>query len=295
MICLNSGRLCVEIAEPEEAPGAQTRFDLSGFIRQVTLDGCHWFCTEEPVRPDLPCTMGAGICSEIVWLNAPEFAEGSWFPKFGVGMLRQEDCAPYSFRRRYVHRLTPVSCRVEEASAFFETESENVRGYRLKSGKQVLVEGNRLTVRYRFQNTGDQELLLREYSHNFLTLDGLETGEDYYLEMPVKNQDGKVPEKGCGTLYGKGKGFSYHGVCGQPCAIRIMGEELEPGAFYWRLTHKKSEASVIETDSFRPARVLVWTVGCNISPEVSNIFSLMPGEKYSYERTWIFEASERKE
>ncbi|MBE3039355.1 MAG: hypothetical protein IMZ62_11155, partial [Chloroflexi bacterium] len=42
-ILLNSQRLEVEISTPGAAYHS-TRFDWSGFITQVTLDGAHTFC-----------------------------------------------------------------------------------------------------------------------------------------------------------------------------------------------------------------------------------------------------------
>lgn len=295
MILLKTNRLTVEIAEPVEAPSACTRFDTSAFIRQVTLDGRHTFCREEPVRPDLPCTMGTGLCSEIVWPVADRFPPGAWFPKFGVGMLKKPDEKEYSFWRRYDRKIAPVACSCSGNRAFFRTESGEADGYRLRTAKKVVVKENEITVFYRFSNTGGKPLSLREYCHNFITIDNLPIGEDYRLEMNVKPQDGKMPDKEYGTIYGRGRGFSYTGYTGEPFGIKISGKEIEEGPFWWKLTHQKSSISIQETDSFQASRALIWSIGTNISPEISYCFTVRPGESEEYWRKWTFSDTSREE
>ena len=60
-IGLKSDRLLVEIAKPGTVY-AGSRFDWTGFITQVYLDGKHTFCAYEDVVP------GRAVCGDYVEL-----------------------------------------------------------------------------------------------------------------------------------------------------------------------------------------------------------------------------------
>ena len=87
---LKSNRLKVEIAAPG-IPLPVFRFDLNGFVTQVTLDGTHTFCVPESYIPGFGC-QGAGLCNELNHLVLDGFDEeiGEIFPKLGIGLLKRQ-------------------------------------------------------------------------------------------------------------------------------------------------------------------------------------------------------------
>lgn len=83
---LKNDRLLVEIAELGEAYQG-TRFDGTGIITGVKLDGQHQFCVPESLTPGTG-TGGIGICSEFGIKEAIGYEDtrvGEQFPKLGVG------------------------------------------------------------------------------------------------------------------------------------------------------------------------------------------------------------------
>ena len=162
------------------------------------------------------------------------------------------------------------------------------QGYQLKERKTVKADENSITVFYEMENRGKKELSLREYCHNFISIDYYPLGPEYTLKMPVVPQNEKKPERGTGTIQGTDCGFSFTGYADTACAVRINSDEILPGEFYWKLSHSGGMAAVEERVSFKPSWILVWSVDNNISPEVSYCFTLPPGKAISYWRRWTF-------
>lgn len=289
MIRLKNSRLVVEIPSPGEGVNCTTRFSRSAFISQVTLDGQYQFCCPEPVRAYLPRSGGAGLCSEIKADSlSDEVAAGAYFPKFGVGLLKKPDEAPYSFRRRYECRPFDIKVEAAQTTAVFETQPAPCQGYALRDKRIVELKDNTLTVFYEFENMGKKSMTLREYCHNFVTLEELPLGPDYYLEVAAAPQDGCVSQEPEGVIYGKGNGFTYRDYDEHPCSVFVKPEDIAEKDFYWRLTNRCSPCIISEQTSFQPSGILIWSVDFNISPECCHTFSIAPGECVCYWRKWTF-------
>ena len=95
-IGLKSDRLLVEIAKPGTVY-AGSRFDWTGFITQVYLDGKHTFCAYEDVVPGLG-SGGIGFCNDF-GLNTPigydEAEIGEGYMKIGIGTYSFGGIASY--------------------------------------------------------------------------------------------------------------------------------------------------------------------------------------------------------
>jgi hypothetical protein len=294
IIVLESNRLRVEICEPGESHNRTVRFDRAGFISRVNLDGEHEFCTCEPDNLRHPCSGGAGLCSEIldanIWAETPE---KTLCPKFGVGLLRKPGDGPYQFFNM-AYEVIPfeIDWHTEGTSVIFNTRARECMKYALHQTKTVTVEDNRLVVDYEMENVGEKVLALSEYVHNFITIDRLPIGPEYFLHFPtVANQTYKRSPRTNATIYGDGKGFSYSGYCGEAASMVMEKNEIDPDLmFRWILTHSGILESVSEEVSFIPERVNIWTIDHIISPEVFHNFSLASGERCAYTRSWVFGA-----
>jgi hypothetical protein len=107
VIVIQSDRLKVEIAEPGGVYQG-TRFDWTGFITQVTLDGKHTFCVPESYQPGHG-TGGIGLCNEFgneKPIAYDDAQPGETFPKLGIGLLAQRHCQlsfhlPYEIVQRF--------------------------------------------------------------------------------------------------------------------------------------------------------------------------------------------------
>jgi hypothetical protein len=288
-IILNTERLHVEVAEPGEFPNITTRFDRAGFVTRIVLDNKYQFCTREPDNLTHPCSGGVGICSEF---RLPEPAVrakiGEQFPKPGVGLLTKEEDGGYTFHYKYKCDPFDVICERTESGIIFSTQPKPCMGYAIQQTKKLLAVGNSLLMIMTLKNVGEREIEFDEYCHNFLSIEHLPIGEEYYLSMPVISQDGKSPKRG-EALVGRGNGFTFK--CYSNCASIIGVEEQEITSdltFSWKLTHRNSTAWVSEEVSRKPSRVVVWSIDHIISPEVICRFSIVPGQKEIWTRKWTF-------
>jgi hypothetical protein len=289
-IILESDRLKVEIAEPGVVPNTSTRFDRAGFVTQVTLDGRHQFCSREPDNLPHASTGGAGLCNEFRFgepsLEAPM---GTQFPKFGVGLLTKDLDGRYVFHHKYRCDPFPISVDARESIALFDTAPVECMGYAVHGTKKLDVAANELTMTMTVENVGQRPIAFEEYCHNFVTIDRLPIGPDYCLGMPVSNQDGKPANSGV-ALVGKGHGVGFSCYSNAPSFFVIDASDVTCEApFTWKLSHANTTASISETVSVLPARIMVWTIDHIISPEIGCHFELAPGESTSWTRRWAFD------
>jgi len=289
-IVIQSDRLRVEIAEPGIPPNTTTRFDRAGFVTQVTLDQTHRFCSREPDNLSHPSSGGYGLCSEFRSLEpALEAPMGAQFPKFGIGLLTKTLEGRYVFHHKYPCEPFAVSVEATASTVTFDTAPKECLGYAAHLTKVLSVAGNELTMTMTFENVGTRPIAFDEYCHNFITLDYLPIGPEYFLHMPVVNQDGKLAKTGV-ALCGKGHGVGFRCYSNEPSLLDIdRSEILGEAPFTWRLTHEKTPASISETVSVLPTRVIVWAIDHIISPEVVCHFEVAPGERVTWARRWTFE------
>lgn len=292
MIKIYSDRLEVEVMEPGEGRNRTARFDRSGFVSQVRLDGRYRFCCDEPGTGE---TGGAGLCSEIRCSDTyARCRPGQRFAKFGVGMLLKEEEQPYDFMKEYDCLPFPVEVDAGESSARFTVMAEETDGCGLYLEKLLTVQDNRVTMEYRYSNIGSRSLRLEEYCHNFLTIEGRPIGYGYCLDMPaICSQEGKRSVFGSGTMVGTETGFCFLAEEPKGSLLTVGEEEINPAIpFSWRLSHQKSDCRVTGRVSFVPAKVDIWSEGNIVAPEVIHRFCLDPGRDFRYRRQWIFSSKE---
>lgn len=294
MFTLNSERLRIEVAEPGEAPNHKFRFDRAGFVSDVVLDGDMHFGASEPRNLIHPSSGGRGFCNEIRFDPSAEARTGEYFPKFGVGLIKKLDEEPYIFYKTYEDVLPyQVTYTKTGSQAVFITEPMESLGYAIRSTKTVGVKGNAMTMIVKIENTGEKEITINEFCHNFISIDGMAVGSDYELELP------QVPHLGygrlnnrrgfSGTLRGCGKGLTFCEFTAIDTDYAIMGSDMEQVVpFTWKMSHKGARGFVEGKDYFVPKFIAVWGADHILSPEVVHEFTLKPGESHEWKRVWRF-------
>lgn len=295
MITLNSDCLRVEIAEPGEHPNDGVRFDRAGFVTEVVLNNERHFCANEPKNLSHPSSGGRGFCSEFLLDVSGEAEIGQQFPKFGVGLITKEDDQEFIFHRKYKEiQHFPVKCSRSDSEAEFETEPLPCLGYAMRAWKKVRVEGNSLIMEHTVENVGEKHLTIREYCHNFVSVDGMAISPDYRIDLPNLRDFGREPFKGSGSYTkcnligsGHGIGFKQAEVTVSMSDVDLSGMK-EEAPFRWKIEHKGAKAYVEGEDSYIPCGMVVWTADHMVSPENFNLISIAPGEKYSWSRRLTF-------
>lgn len=298
MFTLNSKRLRIEIAEPGESPNDRFRFDQAGYISDVILDGGMHFGASEPRNLVHPSSGGRGFCNEFRFDVSEEAEIGAWFPKFGVGLIRKEEVGKYLFYKAYkeVHRF-PIEIEHDSEKAVFVTQPIPCLGYAIKSTKTITVEENGMIMTIQVENTGEKDIQMQEFCHNFISIDGMAVGSDYRLDMP------QIPNLGyerlnnrrgfSGVLRGNGKGITFCEFTAIDSDFAIDGSVIEKTIpFRWKMTHLGAKAYVEGEDYLIPQKVAVWGVDHVLSPEIVHGFTIKPGERHQWKRCWKFDTYE---
>lgn len=296
---LKNERLEVRFIPPEQ--NHNQRFDHTAAVGQVTLDGKYTFCTREQLRPGRRTTFGQGLSGEFVLEGAAEEAKaGEWFSKPGVGLLKQqEDHAPYDMWKSYEQRPFPVTVEKIGDTLIFRQRSEASGGYGVDIEKAWQLRENRLSLDISVTNAGEKRILLREYQHNFLCLDGLPVGEGYVLELDYDCELASIENA---TLRQGDEALLPSAVQVRDGAV-YWTRDLEERILYhrsvnvasaanarWKLRHLHNSLSVSEEVDFRPDRIDVWAVEHCVCPELYHSVGLEPGENTCWRRIWIFTA-----
>lgn len=293
MFNLKSGKLCVEITEPGEKPNTGFRFDRAAFVSEVIYDGMR-FCASEPQNLSHPCSGGRGFCSEYRFDTSADAKVGEYFPKFGVGLIKKEADEPYIFHKAYKDvKDFPVKISHDENSAVFTTEAVPCLGYAMRAEKKLMISDDTMTLTTIVENVGEKEIIMEEFCHNFISIDGMAVGSDYELAMPLIPDQGNERLKNRrgygGVLRGNGSGFTFCEFIAVDTDICVEGGDIRPEIpFTWKMTHKGARASVECSDYFVPKKVPVWGVDHMFCPEVVHGFSLKPGESHEWKRVWKF-------
>ena len=283
MIILRSGRLSVELARPGSFYRG-SRFDWTGLIRQVTLDGRHKFCCDESQGG----TGGTGLCNEFgifTPIGYDETIPGERFPKLGVGLLERVDAKPYAFHRPYPVQAFPMHVRTQRDEAIMECEAVDCRGLAARLEKRISVSDETLLIEYSLENTGQRELVTEEYAHNFLRIDDHDVGPGYQLRLAVPmGQGGWMENAGAiehvDSLSWRKRptGAFYHSVKELPTQA--------PSA--WELHHEPTGVWVREETDVPWSAFSLFGTPEQISPEAFIAIRVAPGQTYRWSRRYSF-------
>ena len=286
---LRSDRLCVEISPPGEAYRG-TRFDWTGFITQVTLDGSHTFCVPESYQPGHG-TGGIGLCNEFGIDRPVGYAEarpGELFPKLGIGLLRRPDEGPYDFLKSYeIARLFPMHQERGPDWARILVEPVDCRGYAVRLDKAIRVGANWLEITCVLENVGQKPVETHEYVHNFIGIDRQPLGPNYSLRFPYPVQIDEGAATGLEPVEFRGEEVSFNATPRQDLYFRPRQYTLSNQP-QWEIQLKSTGTGVREFDDFLPMRVGVWGAAHVLSPEIFVGIALSPGTTQTWKRRFEF-------
>ncbi len=283
-IKITGNKLEIEIAYPGTSYTG-SRFDWTGFITKVVLDGKHTFCAPESIIPG-EGSGGYGFCNEF-GIHTPigydDAKPGEKFHKLGTGLLTRSDESNYFFFDKY--EVSPYPVTIESASDHvrFEVEPVDCNCYAVHMIKEVSVDENSMIIKYSLKNVGSKLIQTEEYCHNFISIDNNPTGPEYLLKFPYSVESDETPD--------------VLNISGNEISWKKQPENdfyIIPGGFKpvrnhsWELIHKPSGVGIREISTFQIQKVAVWGKGHVISPEVFVAVNIEPGQTQSWERVYEF-------
>jgi hypothetical protein len=285
-VILHSSRLAVEIADLGTTYQG-TRFDWTGLITQVTLDGRHTFCQPESLVKGRG-TGGIGLCNEfgVFYPVGYHDAEpGETFPKIGVGLLTRPTLDHHDFAINYEMKPFPVRVKQSDSRVVYEMDPLPCRGYETRLRKTVQLSESGIDIFYELKNVGTKAIHTHEYNHNFVSIDGSPSGPAYLLRLAkgiafapdefsplLTHSDGDVRWK---------SNVVENFLSPAPGAFKVTGPA-------WELIHEPSGVGLRETVDFPIAHFGLWCAPHLIAPEVFITIDLSPGELQTWTRHYDF-------
>lgn len=283
-IKITGNRLEIEIAYPGTLYTG-SRFDWTGFITKVVLDGKHTFCAPESQIPG-EGSGGFGFCNEF-GIHTPigydDAKPGEKFHKLGTGLLTRPDESNYFFFDKYKVTPYPITIESDSKHVRFEIEPVKCGDYAVHMIKEVSVDENAMIIKYSLKNVGSKPIQTEEYCHNFISIDNNPTGPDYVLKFPYPAKSEKTPD----VLNVSGNEISWNKQPENDFHI-ILGSFKQVENHTWELLHKPSGVGIREISTFPIQEVAVWGKGHVISPEVFIAVDIAPGQTQSWERVYEF-------
>lgn len=269
-----------------------SRFDWTGKIVEFNFKGIPFTSYEQDKFPN-DKKFGMGLYNEFGMENALNFSEvkeGELFHKIGVGLLKKVG-AQYDFLKSYDIKPAQFETKHFADRIVFRCISENIHGFAYVLEKEFVIHPYGIEVYYRLENRGQNDIISKEYCHNFISINGQGIGPDYKLDFPFnlkKAQFEEVvdPEK---IVQFRKKGLNFKGSPNKPFFFsNLSGGENVEGK--WKLENAKSKMAISESLSKACNSVNLWGWGHVISPELFFDINVKPGASLEWKRS--FEISE---
>ena len=282
-IILKNDMLTVEIAEPGKEY-ARSRYDWTGMVKQVTLDGAHTFFLPEQVEG----LGGRGLVGVYEFRDDTLYKEAEIAdrtPLIGVGLLKKADTDAFCFWKEYDVLPFHRTWRQTENSVIFETFPMLCQGVAIRQTKELLLEGNTLTIRQTVRNVGEKPVALQEFNHNFFCFDNTPIDESYVLHLPYK----PFVDVRRGRISVGYSSLSLHEMdpASDEAAFVIHGYEKLLGSSF-ALENKKVGLGVSVEEDFNSIRSYNWICRNAFCPETFCSLDLNPGEEKTFSRKYTF-------
>lgn len=281
---ITSDRLTVTLAQPGSPIQKGARFDLTGHVIEVELDGRHVFSAPEAFDEGRG-SGGLGLCNEF-YDPANTFYKaagiGERYPKLGVGLLLRDD-GEHNFMTHYEKIPYPTEVSAGQSTARFVVQPMECQGYAVRLEKKLTAQGNNLVIETSMENVGRLPIDLLEYNHNFVCIDRKPIGPEYRLRLPFAVDVKKDPD----VLVMDGTAVAWKGIPAEP--FYCLTEELNAaGCHSWELIHTPGGVGMREIDDFPMHHLALWGVSHVVSPEVFIRILLQPGESMAWTRKYEF-------
>jgi hypothetical protein len=280
---IKSKRLVVDLDMPGEKYKGM-RFDNTGLITQVILDGKHEFCSAEKMI-EQEGLGGIGLCNEFGLCYVPEYedmAVGDEFVKIGVGLVKKTSEAPYLSWEPYPLNRFNIEIESGQDWARYKVKSEERNGYNVDYEKDIKVIDNCIYVEYRLCNTGKKGLNINEYCHNFIAIDKNKVGSEYSLKAPCSLE---VTSENVSET--EGNRLTWKNVPDKTFYMAVDADNTEMGR-EWCIEHMPTGVSMAEKVDCDLVRFALWGEAHVVSPEMFIKVDLKPGESKIWHRIFTF-------
>jgi hypothetical protein len=230
------------------------------------------------------------IGSDGAALGYAEAKTGETFCKIGVGSLRKIDNAAYS---SYIHYpiVDGGKRSVKSGADWIEFTQELACGsgyaYRYTKTVRLLKHEPVMVIEDRLVNTGKRAIQTRAYDHNFLSIDGENTGPTTVLSFPFAPR-ATQDMGGLGEIRGKELLFPRNLQGSDTFYTELAGFGKQPADYEIRAENRKSGAGVLIRGDRPLVNLGVWAVRTVVAPEPYVEIEAASGAEARWKYTYHF-------
>jgi len=286
-ITLKTERLQAKIPLPGEAYTG-SRYDWSGIVSQVTLDGKHTFLSFDNPDETAVQTRGLGLIGIIETpdnLGYDDTPMVGRFPMLGVGLLKRADMGPFIYNRP--HDVLPFQREwsITEDTAIFTTYPFLCNGYAVKQIKTISLIDDTLRITNSFENTGTRDITFTEANHNFFGFDEKPIDSSYLLTLPY-NVSPTIRRGEVLTGFNTVSPGRFDPAT-QSTALALKGFN-GLSCHFMTIENKETGTGVSVKDDFAPSGGYIFCNTHTFAVEVFYTQTLEPGQSCFYDRTYRF-------
>lgn len=265
-----------------------SRFDWTGKIRTVKFKNIYVSGVEKlnNINDNI---YGKGFYNEFgidVPVGYDDIAEGEWFHKIGVGILKKKG-EVYDFMRNYEMKPAEFNVKVESNKIIIDCKSHIINGYSYVLKKEIELFESSFVINYKLDNTGEKIITTNEYNHNFLAINKSLISSDYILKFPFKIKPklfGATVNSEEKVKIGQNEIVFNNTPNEQFFFSNLSGNENVDAS--WELINTKSKIGISETASFKTTKVNLWGWKHVISPELFFDINIKPDQVIEWSRTY---------
>jgi hypothetical protein len=277
-------KLTVYLPDVDKGYYRGTRFDWSGLIARIEYKKHVLFGEwKTPHKADDP--EGAlGTAEEFGITGPPGYKDaqpGETFIKIGVGELRKEKDADYSFMTPYpIVSTGEWRYTTSNAAAEFTQTLKTDSGWGYRYVKRLALDGDKpaFTIAHELHNTGTKSIETDVYCHNFVIVDGDPVGPNYRVRFgfparpPEKHQLGDLAEVTDKSL------LVRRDLGGKTFFVQLAGLTDKAADHAFTVEHTKSRLALRVTGDTPLSKFNVWSIKTALCPEPFVAIKLGPGE-----------------
>jgi hypothetical protein len=288
-VTITNGLVTAKVAVPDVKRGFYrgNRFEQAGFIISLTSGGHTYFKSPDKVHDPVNDDRAAGPCEEFFNAIAYDDAKrGEPFIKIGVGLYEKPNMPKHLWANPYWPvRVFPWATRVSRNIVTFTQTVTGPRGWGYRYVKRIVLVPNRheMVIEHAFRNTGSHQIDAAQYNHNWVSLDNIPTTAGYSCKLPftptiTRNFPPDVAADGNSILIRSG-GSNNFGV---------IGFSRSPSDTSAIISANGTAARLLISGDYPLAGVDFFYEPDAFCYEPTVSFSLKPGQRYAWTRTYRF-------
>lgn len=269
-----------------------TRFDWSGFIKELTYKGHTYFSEwnkDYAIYSPFSHIIGSGPVNEYSPIGYEEAKIGQGFLKLGVGILEKpEEKAHERFKQYKI--LDHGEWNIETTSnSITYTQKINNYGFICTYTKKFTLSENALNIQYAITNEDTEAFLSDVYNHHFLTLDRRPVRPSWRLHFPFTPKGDINVGKDIAKLSGHEVKFLRGIQAGESVWMSTMqGFDPAQEGFGFTMEERTSKIGVNMTGDHALSNMVFWAAPYTVCPETYIDIHVAPGETFTWENNYEF-------